>query len=65
MEVGELPRILPLGNHWCTGNLSPRLESMPHVLAVDRGREQVPSGAEVGGDGPLGGEDAFARGPAI
>jgi hypothetical protein len=57
--VRERPLTCLLGSHWCAGNLSPRLESLPHFLSVERGREQVPSGTDVGGDRPVGGQEAL------
>ena len=60
--VGWMPYIcLPtaIGSQWCAGNLLPRLNLLPHFLAVDRGRDEVTSGTEVGGDWPIGGEEAL------
>jgi hypothetical protein len=37
----------------------PALEASPHLLAVDESREQVPSRAEVSGDGTIGREESL------
>jgi hypothetical protein len=58
--VGWLSRTQPLGGHDRARDLPPHLESLPHLVTVFGGREEVTPRSEVLGDGTICGEEALS-----
>jgi hypothetical protein len=57
--VGGLHRLWPLGGHDRARDLAPHLESLPHLVSVVGGREEVTPRSKVLGDGTIRGEEAL------
>src|SRR5437879_4242450 len=55
----QCPPTRRLGHPLCPRDFSPTLESLPHLCAVRRRGQQMPSGAEVVGNGPIRGQQAL------
>src|SRR3989442_6999071 len=55
----QFPPTRRLGRPLCPRDFSPTLESLPHLRAVRRRGQQMPSGAEVVGNGTIRGQKAL------